>query len=122
MKDLFVSYDISKQLKEKGFKEGCFGYFNNTGDLNYQCTYNSSGLKQIDLHIENTLAPIYQQVVDWFRDKHKILIYVLTDYHDGVLLGYAGHTEVSDGITEYETEDTYYEALDKAIEEALKLI
>jgi hypothetical protein len=73
-----------------------------------------------------TLAPLYQQVVDWFREKHKILIevYPLDSWNNFVF-----KITVEDVMTPFtelrynEQEHTdYYKALTNAMIEALKLI
>jgi len=60
MQNLFVTYEIAKKLKEKGFDGLCFTYFfTGTNDL-YDGTvrmYNfNKGLE--------TSAPLWQQVID----------------------------------------------------------
>lgn len=62
IKDLFVTYEIALKLKELGFDENCFGYydlFNNK--LVY--TFNVDNSK-IELK-----AALWQQAVDWFESK-----------------------------------------------------
>lgn len=60
-------------------------------------------------------APTHQQVVDWFREKHNLLL-VADAYHSGY--GYTINKERKKEIFM----GGYYEALNKAIEEAFKLI
>lgn len=83
IKDLFVSYEIAKKLKDKGFNEPCFSYFGDgrleIKDNRRASIYNYSSdifdeeeLKEPFLIV---LAPLYQQVVDWFREEHNILIF-----------------------------------------------
>lgn len=78
MKHLFVPYAIALALKAKGFDEECFSAYRNEDNeelllpvgkwINSDaCGYNS----------EYCSAPLYQQVVDWFRDKHSIYVAVL---------------------------------------------
>jgi hypothetical protein len=68
MKDLFVPYEQSLQLKELGFDEPCFGWYSsmegNPFRLNYCETY---------LGIENsTKAPIFAQAFEFFREKYNL--------------------------------------------------
>jgi hypothetical protein len=77
MKHLFIPYALALILKQKGFQEHCFGsyYTNPSCDegerlVERYCTYFS--LAEFEM-----LAPLYQQVVDFFRDKHSIYIAVL---------------------------------------------
>ncbi len=71
-------------------------------------------------------APLYQQMTDWFRDKHNLIIEI--GLEDSGLFDYL----IGDTITKkvikrnyLETEKlniTYYSALNQAIEESFKLI
>lgn len=69
----YVPYKIAFALKELGFNEECFGwyYLNNPDYIEYErcklkdCT---------DIHIS---APLWQQVIDWFREKYKLSIYII---------------------------------------------
>lgn len=73
-------------------------------------------------------APTHQQVVDWLREEHDIYIFTYPVGLDKKTIGfcwdveqankdYGNHTD-----QDYTKYKTYYEALNKAIEEALKLI
>jgi len=124
MKNLFVSYEIAKQLKEKGFKCTCFGgyyLFENKPDLCiYQDENEFSDSKEIIV-----LAPLYQQVIDWFRDEHKIEISlpIRKEKDKGIFWGGWIKKFEHDFGTSYGSNYTsYYEALNKSIEQALKLI
>jgi predicted ATP-grasp superfamily ATP-dependent carboligase len=117
MENLFVPYEIALKLKEKGFDEPSLAYYDKDKDFIIGIL-NNIGLKRF------ISAPLYQQVVDWFREKHKIVIYVglydredvnswkyeITKYGEYKLMGMSKQFPC-----------TYYEALTKAIEEALKL-
>lgn len=82
MKHLFVPYAIALALKEKGFDEPCFGfhYVYFKGD-NVELKIEPNGRTNAAFIKADAksccLAPVYQQVVDWFRDKHSIYIAVL---------------------------------------------
>jgi hypothetical protein len=77
MNEEFVSYEIALKLKELGFDEPCFTYYYNisgkirTGivvNINNAWTY--AGTKKLG----TTLAPLYQQVFRWFREKYGLEI------------------------------------------------
>ena len=147
MKNLFVPFELAKQLKEKGFDEPCLAYYNLNKILNrvpFECTTNKVKNPSFDID-KNTDAPLYQQVVDWFREKHLIEISTSSYYypkHYGIVarIGYSDtsntkytESEYGEGIGKRMKHEkvvvyseryfeSYYEALDKAIEEALKLI
>ena len=64
----FIPYEESSALKELGFNEPCFGYWNIDPYLP-KPTLNL--VKPFD-HEWCIPAPLYQQAFRWFRDKHKI--------------------------------------------------
>jgi hypothetical protein len=78
----FVTYEIDVILKELGFNEPCLAFWN--GNINSKFIH-MVNQKPDDEHIKyiinsNTnliVAPLWQQVIDWFREKHKISIAVL---------------------------------------------
>lgn len=122
---LFVSYEISKQLKGKGFNEQCFGWYSSlpTHELRVQLTRNIDGDSYVG--IENCfLAPIYQQVIDWFREKHGLHFTISFDSWNTEL--YCVHfNRKGNKDFHYDMESdfkTYYEALNSTIEEMLKII
>lgn len=77
MNRLFVPYDVAIKLKDKGFDEPCLGYYDPEG-LRVQPDYynrenkNSLFPKPEITNSPRVSAPIYTQVFDWFRKKHKL--------------------------------------------------
>ena len=118
LKHLFVPYELAVKLKEKGFDYNCFAFYDSNNNIEYFCnlykkhTNNSKSLGA-------TVSPLYQQVVDWFREEHNILISV---DNDGREYFYVYTFLKDDDRHILDGYKTYYEALTKAIEEALKLI
>lgn len=120
MKNLFVPYEIAKQLKEKGFNEVCFTNYSKNATL--MSVDSASGSINTDLSdYEDCSAPLYQQVIDWFRNTHKIIIESrplnTLGWWDALIYNQECERIYRDGGYK-----TYYEALTKAIEEAIKLI
>lgn len=117
MKHLFVPYEIAKILEEKGFDEKCIAHHvfeqpNNKYVFQVGCYFYR------EVKPNYTLAPLHQQVVDWFRKKGIIIQSV--SYH------YNFNWQIKDKLNDtiyhsYNNED-YYFGYNKAIEEALKLI
>jgi hypothetical protein len=76
MKNEFVPYEQALELKELGFDEPCFGFYNYLGQLilmvqeneNVIETYKNSYVKIGKQYA----APLYQQAFRWFRDKHNL--------------------------------------------------
>lgn len=123
MKHLFVPYEIALQLKEKGFDESCFGWYSNKKLTLFGRTDASYQYEWIN-------APLYQQVIDWFREKHNIpfaIIYggscVEVPYYEILTPKIHLTLAVNNGDDRHpKGYYNYYTALNKAIEEALKLI
>lgn len=132
MKNLFLSYELALLAKEKGFDKDCFRVYSRNRKLTNDELLNPNDNKWIN-------APLYQQIVDWFREKYNIHIRVdcIIEYNEGredylKLQGYSlwisqfQNDDIVDSdelgrlaITIYKD---YYEALNKAIIEAFKLI
>lgn len=124
MKHLFVSYQIAKDLKELDFNEPCLGFFNKEKELFLSFEFSSRTTTNTLLDILNSeavAAPLYQQVVDFLREKHDIHIWISSEL--GYHLTYCWHiTGESTGSKYGSNFKTYYEALEAAIKESIKLI
>lgn len=129
MENLFVPYEVALKLKEKGFNEPCLARYDS---FTLKLDYNFAGLYPFDTIPIHLPAPLYQQAVDWLRIKHGIWLYVDIEseyFNEGkqFMFGWnvnqittnksCGSADDSKSIFK-----TYNEALNKAIEEALKLI
>lgn len=119
MKNLFVSYETALALKEKGFNEPCLAW--------YYSDRSALGKLHLEYSEPNTKyhlnSPTYDQVTSWFREKYRIGIYVRGCNKVGNFGGYEyiiGDNAIV--VSKYNNYENYYEALNKAIEEALKLI
>lgn len=63
----FIQYTEALELKELGFDEPCFGYYQGgTNNLITEQIIKSQGDGNW------CLAPLYQQAFRWFREKHKL--------------------------------------------------
>jgi hypothetical protein len=63
----FVSYTEALALKELGFDEPCFGYYDATSLEKYEFIFQKN-VKNSDF-IFGMTAPLYQQAFRWFRKK-----------------------------------------------------
>ncbi len=112
MKNLFVPYNLALILKEKGFDEPCFGMYQNIeNDEDHNLMLVIPDTEQSN-YVTRIPAPLYQQVIDWLWKEHKIFVssYLVPDKTNTVMY-----------VVKYKTED-FWETLNQAIEEALKLI
>jgi len=134
MKHLFVPYLIAKALKEKGFNEPCLAYYNPVVDI----SMGTPLFKPVDTDFVTfrevvdpcIKAPLYQQAVDWlFKRGYNLHSAWLTEDQRWVCDVYTVDScdlLWSGILSEVEPFEfryvTYYEAVTKAIEEALKLM
>ena len=118
----FVSYIIASQLGKLGFNEECVSYF-----LNPKSTcFTMITVKRQNINIGYTLRPTHQQVVDWFRERHGL---VLDVFQQSEKKTYTGKWAVDISLLgvyveaesyPYKAFDDYYKAWDFTILEALK--
>jgi hypothetical protein len=119
MEKEFTPYDRALKLKELGFDESCFGYYN---------MVNHSGKFQFDTRIwENSddyiEAPLFQQAFRWFREEYDLRIWIESNH--GVLkfeyvIATTNHNFIDKQFNDFSSYKTYEEAelacLDKLIE------
>lgn len=69
MKNEFVSYEQAVALRELGFDEMCFSFFDRDGKL-----YESEGTYKRNENVweHEAIAPLKQQVFRWFREKYDL--------------------------------------------------
>ena len=83
MEKQFVTYEIALSVKELGFNEECLacysphlgnGVFELTskGSSNEKSSFNERFIKAGA--VNGCSAPLWQQVIDWLREKHGIII------------------------------------------------
>ena len=137
MESLFCPYEQALELKELGFKEGCFAFYESLRKIGDSYCFNNysiwGGIPQNisesdDYHLYITLnelygyydnilrAPTWQQAFDWFREKYN-LHYII--YKNINIDGYDFCRVTTDGITNkntYSYEEARLECLKKLIE------
>jgi hypothetical protein len=69
MEKEFIPYEQALALKELGFDEQCFSFYDSDGELYESEGYYKKGYNVFD---EEVIAPLYQQAFRWFREKHKL--------------------------------------------------
>lgn len=131
MKQLFLPYKLALIAKKKGYPQ-------NTGanlgawELKDGTEWFYTGAHPVGL----LAAPLYQQIIDWFRETHKITIEVRFMYKNGrngiywqydihkiiIPLGVGDSSILSNGMLTNEEYSFYYDALNEAIKEAFKQI
>ena len=134
MEKQFVTYEIAVALKKLGFDEPCLGYFN----IEYN-SFNGEhkgklilGQKpeyltcQKKMHYifgqQICLAPLWQQVKEWFREKHNthIEISFIEDEDDYDVKQNLWYFIINDMINfDIEEDYTYYHSYEEAREAAI---
>jgi hypothetical protein len=117
MKDQLISYEIAVLAKEKGFDIDCGFQYNENGD----CV---STIDDIPFN-----APTQSLLQRWLREVHGVIVFLLPVIRPGSIneWGYEiskyeyNHTQ-SNRFELYEINGTYEEALESALQEALKTI
>ena len=137
MKEQFVSLAIAQKLKEKGFDQSCMAYVytGNTGTNVDQYVYGAISHDGNQIHENYNVydmsysLPLWQQVIDWLREKHRFIInidYIAHPSHDTKTLPdwtseIYNMSRFDYIVAEYDRY-TYQEARQAAIEHALTLI
>lgn len=65
----YVSFEVAKLLKEKGFNEDCRDSYDWGGNLHLNTSSNNGSIKKI-------AAPTLQMAMKWLREEHSIIIIV----------------------------------------------
>lgn len=122
MKEDYVTREIAVKLKEKGFKEGCFGYympfgdaeliFNQTpyrGAASEDCMYSYNSLPSECVGSDFIDAPTISQALKWLRVMWKVVVtpeYLFTEYDDWFfnirIIGRYGEYESDEMYSSYE--------------------
>lgn len=83
----FVTYEVAKKLKEKGFREPCFATYDNDGMLGY-VYYQPQSIHAVSFDDclyygdDVVVTPTISQVLKWFREKKKIFIHIDVSTND----------------------------------------
>ncbi len=132
MKSEFVSFEIAKLANDNSFDEACLAFYSSdttefilmSGYVQGRSTTND--LSSLDYVY---VAPLHQQLLHWFREKHKLFINVNFDdeWWSGVFIlpdcQFSNlewiKTEGLNGSTYFKT---YKEALEHGFKQAFKII
>jgi len=125
MEDQLITFETAKLAKKKGFNEACLECFIPKGTL-YNNNRENIKLTNKQLLISNCSAPTQSLLQKWLREEHRIFIWVQpwvganygicsNDFYCQIYLrnSLQGDTKLK---------NTYEEALEKGLIEALKLI
>ena len=132
MNKLFISFEFSLVLRNLEFDQPCFGYYYGSEFRICELTHFEQNTNSHNLSIVGkTIAPVvtaptHQQVTDWLREEHGIIIVVMPFLMEDntITYEYTNYTdkeqdEIDHGDGPYEN---YYDALNAAIKSALSCI
>ena len=92
----FIPYEQALELKELGFSEDVFVYYN-------------TDTKELCDVFKDIPAPLYQQACRWFREKHN-LIYTIEEVWEGDTEYYVVEITTHNRVDDFLQECTYEEA------------
>ena len=128
MKEDFITFETAKLAKEKGFNYNCYCGYDKNGETyrphywEMSCDTNMLVIRESDLDEDVIcLAPTQSLLQRWLRVEHKLDVIVSVVYTGD------GKRYHCDLFTTYMSSlpsifDTYEEALEEGLQEALKLI
>ncbi len=118
-RELFISNELAILAKLKGFYEPCMKGVKN-GEVLTGCGFSFTNHGTT----HDYTLPLYQQIVNWFREKHNINIMYGVCGSRTKVLGYKWWVQVGMNDDCYQTKmiKDYYVGMTEAIEEAFKLI
>jgi len=120
MKDELITLETAKLAKEKGFNEPSQNHFRSSGE-EFKENF-SPFTKNTEWQSDSISRPTQSLLQRWLREVHNIIVYVAPLIPDCKEWGYC----VYHIDTNYEKNtlfsNTYEEALELALQEALKLI
>jgi hypothetical protein len=115
MEKQFVTYEIAKALKELGFNEKCFGYFNEDKIIVFSII-DPNKRKEI------IFVPLWQQVIDWFLDKYQLCLYWKPDRPNIGDTEWVIEKQFDEGIIAHGIHMFPYDAREAAILEAIEIV
>jgi hypothetical protein len=71
MEKEFVPYELALKMKQLGFDEPCFGYYDHT--IKKLDTISSDVCERLCKHDTHIKAPTYSQSFRWFRENHDLV-------------------------------------------------
>ena len=120
MKENFIPFEEAKELKELGFDEPCFAYYEISSLLKegYRIRYveheNSNPLKQSIIG-GYCLAPLFQQAFSFFREEYDLIGIVQTN-------GCGDFDYYITGGSDFEENTSYWTSYEEAQLECLKML
>ncbi len=109
MKEVFLEYELSLLAKQKGFDKPCLAHYSDNGN---NFVYNNPPMNYELNSTYKVSAPTYDQLKDWFLQKHNILFipkYDLKIQDDDIEYRFYYHLRKACGTEEIKTESLVIE-------------
>ena len=126
MKKEFVPYELAVKLKDLGFDEPCFGYYDGNHNFNYMFEGKPENFSYRKFPLGHsvgwTSAPTFSQAFRWFREKDNAVCEIIRkeDGNHSEFIGWVFINNRKIDVVSYWDSKTYEEAelacLDKLIE------
>ena len=123
MKEQFVTYEIALKLKELGFDEDCIGRFF-MGIFQQEFSPENYPYKEVN----SFHCPLWQQVIDWLREKHNLCIEIQCPQRELSFYSWTIHKpltidseEFSPTVYEDGFTNDYYKSREQAILKCIEL-
>jgi len=108
MEKEFVPYELALKMKQLGFDEPCFGYYNSNGKFKTkQDEYELYLICNSKWISPSCSAPTWQSAFRWFREKYKLYLNIESQKNESGFWVYI--TNNTDYLLDIETK-TYEEA------------
>lgn len=116
IKEDYVSFEVAKLLKEKGFDEPCRSYYIGSSGRYSRCTVE---IKTNDCRDDEILRPTLQMACKWLREVHNVSIEITST---GFLIdgGVEWECDIKSGHRLYFKHITNERSYEGAVEAALK--
>ncbi len=122
MEKEFVTYEQALALKELGFHEECFAWYNYGELLEFG---NDHILDMYAGEDKKPVAPLKQQVFRWFREKYNQNSFIELVYQDGIKYDYVLYADKDEEECENFGDgpfNTYEEAEDVCIDKLIEIV
>lgn len=125
MEEHFLTYEQSLAVKELGFDEVCFAYFNDGKHICYTGIIKQN--TNTFWHDKAITSPLKSQFFKWVRERHGIDVHTSKNGEKAINLGgkkYVFFIETTSGVNPSNTifEDTYEQAEDACINKIIELL
>jgi hypothetical protein len=127
MEKEFVPYELALKLKQLGFDEPCFGYYNALGNFNLEIHKVNADCNKLGMYGKYCTAPTFSQAFRWFREKYELIGHVRESWSFDNILEYVSQingTFVNHGIFDKPVNrfETYEEAELACLEKLIEIV